>query len=340
MNHDIPLRRALLISVLTVVLTALGVYALVTRPFQAEGLRLTAVFGQAGQGLGDGAPVKVRGVTVGSVERTELTGAGRARLTLRLDPGVRVPATASASIEPASAFGPKFVELTPGAGEHGGPFLASGAAIDRTSDPQDLSNLLAQADATLGAVDPTEVATIVDALAQGLDGQGVRLRETIDQVSVLTDVAHRRRAEARRFLTDAAGLTGTLAASGAGADLVAAGGDAGTLIEETAAGGTGRLGDFADEISGLSGFVSHGFGKRGGQLGEAFRSGERAAAVIYAQLGLAGNAVRTGNGLLPLYGELTSLAGPEGKNYIRTQGLLPTDPCRLIVGVCAPQGGR
>ncbi|QFG22340.1 MlaD family protein [Actinomadura sp. WMMB 499] len=338
MNHEIPLRRALLISVLTLVLTALGVGLLVARPFQAEGLRLTAVFGQAGQGLGDGAPVKVRGVTVGSIERMELTGDGRARLTLRLDPGVRVPESVSASIEPLSAFGPKFVELTPGAGERNGPFLASGATIERTSAAEDLSDLLAQADATLSAIDPTEVATVVDAVAQGLNGQGVRLGETIDQVSVLTDVAHRRRVEARRFLADAAGLTGTLAASGSGADLVAINGDANTLIEETAAGGTGRLGAFADELSELSGFVSHGFDKRGGQLGEAFRSGERAAAVIYAQLGLVGDGVRTGGRLLPLYGELTSLAGPEGKNYIRTQGLLPTDPCRLIVGVCEPGG--
>lgn len=246
----------------------------------------------------------------------------------------------SASIEPASAFGPKFVELTPGEGEHDGPFLASGASIDRTSDPQDLSNLLAQADETLSAVNPTEVATIVHTVAQGLNGQGVRLGETIDQVSVLTNVAHRRRAEAREFLIDAAGLTGTLAANGTGDDIVAVGGDANTLIEETAAGGTGRLGEFADEISELSGLVSHGFDERGGQLREGFRSGERAAAVIYAQLGLVGDAVRTGGGLLPLYGELTSLAGPEGKNYIRTQGLLPTDPCRLIVGICDAQGGR
>ncbi|MFC7730110.1 hypothetical protein [Actinomadura keratinilytica] len=86
--------------------------------------------------------------------------------------------------------------------------------------------------------------------------------------------------------------------------------------------------------------MSHGFDKRGGQLGEGFRSGERAAAVVYAQLGLAGNAVRTGNKLLPLYGELSSLPGTQGKNHLRVQGLLPTDPCRLIIGLCGSTGGR
>src|SRR5690606_4134659 len=55
--------------------------------------------------------------------------------------------------------------------------------------------------------------------------------------------------------------------------------------------------------------------------------------------GLLGDAARTGNGLLPLYGELTSLEGPEGKNYIRSQGYLPSDPCGLILGLCGPYGG-
>ncbi|SEG08844.1 phospholipid/cholesterol/gamma-HCH transport system substrate-binding protein [Thermomonospora echinospora] len=340
MNHEIPLRRALLVSLLTLVIVAVGGYALVARPFRAEGTRLTAEFGRAGQGLGDGAPVKIRGVTVGSVERAELTGAGRARLTLRLDPGVRVPTSATASIEPASAFGPKFVDLVPGAGERGGPYLASGATIARTSDPQDLSDLLSDADATLRAVDATEVATIVRTLAQGLNGQGGRLRATIDHTSTLMDVAYRRRSEARRFLHDAAGLTGALAGAGSGDDLITISGDANTLIAGTAAGGRDRLGQFADQLSEISALVSHGFDKRGGQLGQGFRSGERAAALVYAQLGLAGNAVRTANGLLPLYGELTSMPGPEGKNYMRAQGLLPTDPCQLIIGLCGSTGGR
>ncbi|GLZ14366.1 hypothetical protein Acsp04_46010 [Actinomadura sp. NBRC 104425] len=339
MNDEIPLRRALLISAVTMAVLALGGYLLIARPLRAEGIRLTAEFGRAGQGLGDDAPVKIRGVTVGSVERTELTSAGRARLTLRLNPGVRVPTSVTASIEPASAFGPKFVNLVPGSGENTGPYLASGAVITRTSAAQDLSDLLAQADATLHAVDATEVGTIVHTLAQGLAGQGGRLRATIDQTGTLTDVAYRRRDEARRFLGDAADLTEALARAGTADDAVSVAGDADLLIT-TAAQGRDRLGSFADRLAEISALVSHGFDKRGGQLGEGFRSGERAAAVVYAQLGLAGNAVRTGNELLPLYGELSSLPGPQGKNYLRVQGLLPTDPCRLIIGLCGSTGGR
>ncbi|MFB4319541.1 MlaD family protein [Actinomadura sp. 21ATH] len=340
-NEEIPLRRRLVIAVATLAATGLVVYGLVAQPFQDGGTVLTAEFGRAGQGLGKDAPVKIRGVTVGSVTGTELAGSGRARLTLRLRPGIRVPDTVTAVIEPASAFGPKFVNLRPGAHEQDGPFLASGARIARTADPRDLSDLLADADAGLGAIEPAEVATIVRTLADGLSGNGTRLRATIDQTGVLVGVAHKRRAEARRFLRDGADLSTALA--GSGDELVAIGGDGNTLISTTAAGGTGRLGAFADGISDVSALVAHGLTKRGGQLGEAFRSGERAAAVIYSQLGLLGNAVRTGNRLLPLYGELTSLPGPGGKNYLRSQAYLPTDPCELLVGLCGPStrgGGR
>ncbi len=91
---------------------------------------------------------------------------------------------------------------------------------------------------------------------------------------------------------------------------------------------TSRLAGFADGLADVSLLVSHGFDKRGGQLGQAFRSSERTARIIYSQLGLLGDTVRTGNKLLPLYGELTSLKGTGGKNYMRTQGPAADRPLR------------
>ncbi|MEV4676383.1 MlaD family protein [Actinomadura sp. NPDC049382] len=335
-NEEIPLPRRLLISAVTLAVLAGLLYVLVARPGRDPGTVLTAEFGRAGQGLGAGAPVKIRGVTVGSVADVALTGGGRARVALRLDAGTRVPDTVTASIEPASAFGPKFVALVPGAHAGTGPYLASGARIARTSDPRDLSDLLARADAGLGAVDAEEVGTIVHTVATGLHGQGARLRQTIDQTGILLDVAYKNRADARRFVGDAADLSGAL--SDKGDELVGISADANALIG-TAARGRGRLAGFADGLSDVSLLAAHGFDKRGGQLGQAFRSSERTARIIYAQLGLVGDAVRTGNKLLPLYGELTDLKGTGGKNYIRTQGYLPTDPCELVLGLCGPYGG-
>ncbi|MFA1538263.1 MlaD family protein [Actinomadura monticuli] len=334
-NEEISLPRRLLISALTLAITAGLLYVLIAPPWRDSGTVLTAEFGRAGQGLGSGTPVKVRGVTVGSVSGVELTGAGRARISLRLDPGTRVPDSVTASIEPASAFGPKYVALVPGAHADTGPYLASGARIAHTSDPSDLSDLLARADAGLGAIDAEEAGTIVHTVAVGLHGQGARLRQTIDQTGILLDVAYKNRRNARTFVGDAADLTGALRDKGD--EITAISGDANALIG-AAARGNGRLAGFADGLSDVSLLVSHGFDKRGGQLGQAFRSSERTARIIYSQLGLLGGTVRTANGLLPLYGELTSLKGTGGKNYMRTQGLLPTDPCALILGLCGPYG--
>ncbi|HEX2313405.1 MAG TPA: MlaD family protein [Thermomonospora sp.] len=337
-DETMPLPRRLAVTAATLVVTALVLYTLIAEPFAERGVRLTAEFGRAGQGLGRNAPVKVRGVDVGRVSRVELAPTGRVRVTLELRPGTRVPDTATAAVEPASIFGPKFVNLVPGAHERNGPFLASGAAITRTSDPRDLADLLGDADRTLAAIDPDEVATIMTTLARGLDGQGARLRATIDQTGVLLDVAHDHRADARRFLADGADLAGALA--GSGDALVGITADANTLISTTAAGGEGRLGAFADRVSELSGLIGHGFGRRGGQLGEGFRSGERAVAILYRQLGLTGDAVRTGNRLLPLYNDLATQRGPGGKHYLAVHGWLASNPCELIVGLCGRTGGR
>ncbi|MBW8487350.1 MCE family protein [Actinomadura parmotrematis] len=340
-NEEIPLPRRLAITAVTLAVAAAALYVLVARPGADGGTVLTAEFGRAGQGLGTGTPVKVRGVTVGSVAGVTLTDGGRARLRLRLDRGTRVPDTATASIEPASAFGPKFVDLAPGAHARTGPYLAAGARIARTSDPRDLSDLIAAAGSRLGAVDAEEVYTVVHTIAQGLDGQGVRLRATIDHSRVLLDVAYDNRANARRFLADGALLSGALA--GKGDEVTAISGDLNDLIATTAA-GRGRLAGFADGLTDVSLLVAHGFDARGAQLGEGFRSAERTARILYAQLGLLGDAVRTGSELLPLYGRLASLPGPDGKHYLRSQGYLPTSPCALIVGLCGTgtgtEGGR
>ena len=338
MITEMTLRRRLAISAVTVLTLAGLLFVLLADPFGTEGVRYDAEFGHAGQGLGTGAPVKIRGVPVGTVSVVRLGDDGRARISLRLDSGVRVPDSVTASIEPASVFGPKFVDLIPGGGEATGPYLSAGALITRTSDPTDLSDLLAQAGKTVSAVDPAEVSIIVHTLAVGLGGQGPRLRATIDDTGTLLDLAYRHRGDARRFLTDGADLTATLA--GSGGDLVAVSGDADTLISETAAGGRGRLGAFAAGLGDVSALLAHGLDKRGGQLGEAFRSGERAISVVYSQLGLLGDGVRAGNALLPVYNDLTRLPGPGGKHYLAVQAFLPGSPCELILGLCGPKGGR
>lgn len=335
-DSGISLPKRLAVSAGTVVMLMLAAYVLIAEPFTAAGTTLYAEFGRAGQGLSTISPVKVRGVDVGGIEKIELDDSGRARVTMKVDDGVRIPDTVIAAVEPASVFGPKFINLIPGAHEQAGPFLAGGTTIERTADARDLSDLLGDADAAVQAIDPTELSTVLSTLSRGLAGQGTRLSETIDNTGELLRVAHENRRNARVFLHDAANLTGALGDSGD--QVTGLAGDANTLIADTAAGGQGRLGAFAEQISQVSGLVSHGLDKRGGQLGTAFRSGERATSVIYAQLGLAGDGIRGANILLPQYQDLIKLPGPDGKRYLGVQGYLPSNPCELILGICPAEG--
>ncbi|RAY16235.1 MCE family protein [Actinomadura craniellae] len=330
--EDMPLRRRLTISLATLLALAATGYALIARPFAAEGTRLVADFGTAGQGLGTSSPVKIRGVTVGRVDAIDLLPDGRARVTLRIDPGTHVPDSVSATVEPESVFGPKFVGLAPGPREATGPYLADGARIAVTGESGDLNSLLTDADRTLAAIDPQDVAVIVDALGQGLGGQGQRLRGIVDSTGTLVEVAHRRRREAQVFLADLGALAEL---RGVGQSAGAVTGDANALIA-TASAGQNRLRRTASGVSAVSALLAHGLGKHGGNAGEGFRSAERAAAVLRAQLGIGGPAVRTLTELLPYYRAVGWAPGPDGtgKHMLAVQIMLPTDPCELLIGLC------
>lgn len=333
-TENMSLARKLTITLVTLAIVITTGIVLTVRPFDAPGTRLTATFDRAGQGLGKDSQVKVRGVTVGTVDSIELAAGGKALVRMSIDPGVRIPDSVTASVEPASVFGPKFLNLIPGPGEAKGPFLADGRNITRTSGSRDLSELLADADRGLSAVDPQEVAVITRTLAVGLGGQGTRLREIVDNVDTIEQVAYRQRANARLFLGDGADLATALQNSGPALNGITA--DTNALITQAASGEPGRLGDFGDSLADVSGLVAHGFNKRGDQLREAFRSAERLTKVIYAQLGLAGNGVRNLAGLLPIYQDLVKNPAIGDRHYLASQIWLSSDPCQLLVGVCGP----
>ncbi|ROO88236.1 phospholipid/cholesterol/gamma-HCH transport system substrate-binding protein [Actinocorallia herbida] len=327
-EHSLGRRTA--IAALTVVLTALLLFVLITKPYKTVGDTFTAEFGTAGQGLGTTSPVKVRGMHIGRVSSIDLLPNGRARITMTMNPGVRVPDTATASLEPESVFGPKFINLLPGDHEKGGPYLKAGTAIGKTSDPRDLNDLLSDANKALAALDPTELAIIVDALAGGLAGQGTTLRETLESVEVIVGVAHDNRHNAEVFLADLARLARI---QGAGDDIatIVAGTNA---VIATASQGDGRLRAFADALSDISGLTAHGFAAHGGDLREGFHSAERAVGVIDAQLGRLGPGLRTIVNLLPVYRAVSWPSAPGDHRLLAVKVLIPANPCAIIIGVC------
>ena len=173
------------------------------------GYELTGTFAAAGQGLLPGSDVKIRGVNVGEVRSIRLVD-NRARITMRIEDGTDVPAATQAVIRPKTLFGEKFVDLLPGETEMTGPFLADGDVIEDTLGGFELEQVLADTFPVLEAIDPAELAVVLDELATGAEGLGPNVNRTLQNAAALSDLAVSNDAEFRQFTDDLALLSETL----------------------------------------------------------------------------------------------------------------------------------
>lgn len=147
-----------------------------------DSYRVDAVFARAGQNLRDGSDVKMRGVLVGTVGRTEVTPDGKARVVMNMFPSQTVPSNVEAAIRAKTLFGEKFVELQivePVSKEK----LVAGDVIpeSRTTPPFEVETILTKAVPLLDAIDPVQFGAALAALAQGFVGNEQSLRKATVQ---------------------------------------------------------------------------------------------------------------------------------------------------------------
>jgi phospholipid/cholesterol/gamma-HCH transport system substrate-binding protein len=102
------------------------------------GYLLEATF-NAVDGIETASEVRLSGIRVGRIERMRLTPEYRARVWMRIESGVEVPADTAAAIHTDGLFGSKYVELQPGGEER---VLAHGDTITYTQDSLIVSELL------------------------------------------------------------------------------------------------------------------------------------------------------------------------------------------------------
>ncbi|WP_433463752.1 MCE family protein [Spirillospora sp. CA-128828] len=148
-------------------------------------LKLTATFDDA-QGLVAGHSVKMSDITIGTVTKVELAGY-KAKATLSIKDGIKIPKGTRAEIKVTSLLGENYVDLQmpPGASMDRGPFYATGAAITDTSVQPAFEQVVGQAGPLIQALAGDDVATVVNAGATALDGQGQKLNKTIAQAGEL-----------------------------------------------------------------------------------------------------------------------------------------------------------
>ena len=106
------------------------------------GYEIAAEFGSTG-GLSVGDDVRISGIKVGQITAQQLDPITYvAKVSMAIEPTVKIPSDSSARITAASLLGGNYLELMPGAATS---TLAAGAVIYDTRDPISLSDLLGKA---------------------------------------------------------------------------------------------------------------------------------------------------------------------------------------------------
>ena len=138
MNHT---RTDILVGLFVLVgITCLGYLAIrlgKLELFGAQGYVLFADFASVA-GLKPGDPVEIAGVKVGRVEGMTLAE-DKARLTLRLNDGIKLQEDVIASVRARGLIGDKFVLVSPGASDK---IIPAGGRIRETDSPPDIPDLI------------------------------------------------------------------------------------------------------------------------------------------------------------------------------------------------------
>ena len=128
-----------------VLLAAVGFVALAYEAADVKGnggYELAAEFGSTG-GLSVGDDVRISGIKVGQITAQQLDSITHvAKVSMAIDPTIKIPSDSSARITAASLLGGNYLELMPGAATD---TLVAGAVIYDTRDPISLSDLLGKA---------------------------------------------------------------------------------------------------------------------------------------------------------------------------------------------------
>ena len=128
-----------------VLLAAVGFVALAYEAADVKGnggYEIAAEFGSTG-GLSVGDDVRISGIKVGQITAQQLDSVTYvAKVSMAIDPTIKIPSDSSARITAASLLGGNYLELMPGAATD---TLGAGAVIYDTRDPISLSDLLGKA---------------------------------------------------------------------------------------------------------------------------------------------------------------------------------------------------
>jgi len=175
--------RRRLVGVVFLLVFALLVWlsvALYNKQFTPAAM-VTLYTDSVGNEMHPGADVKIRGVQVGEVRQISADGTG-AKLELAIQPDMvnQIPANVTAEMLPTTLFGERYVDLVMPAAPTQAR-LTAGTVItqDHAADAVELEKVLNNLLPLLQASEPDKLSATLTAIAQGLQGHGTELGQTL-----------------------------------------------------------------------------------------------------------------------------------------------------------------
>jgi phospholipid/cholesterol/gamma-HCH transport system substrate-binding protein len=170
---------------------------------------VTVYTASVGNEMHPGAQVMERGVQVGEVRAVSADGVG-AKLILALQPDALpgLPANVSAEMLPTTLFGERYVDLV--LPRH--PVtatLTSGSVIEqnRSADALELAQVLNNLLPMLNAIQPQKLSLTLTAIAQGLQGRGQELHDSLVTLNAYLKVMNPQLPRFDKDITLLAGLS-------------------------------------------------------------------------------------------------------------------------------------
>lgn len=180
----------------------------------AGGYRVSAIFSDVSD-LVPEASVRVADVTVGTVTRITLTHSLQARVDMRIEPSVKLPANSVAILQQTSLLGEKFIELgpPPGVAPASGD-LAAGTVIpeSQTTAYPDLEQIFGALSLLLNGGGLQRLQTIDYELSQALAGRESSVRDLLHQLNFLLGGLNQQKSQIVRALDATDSLTSQLEA--------------------------------------------------------------------------------------------------------------------------------
>lgn len=186
-----PAARAIAGATTALLLVALAYFGVrLAQGVLVDTTSVNVQFGQIGQGLVQGGDVKAKGVAIGQVGLIELDENLNAVVELVINPPYQVPTDSQFLVTSKTLLGEKQVEVV-AENLMEGPFLEDGALIDDPLQVVEFQDVLAETAELFEAIDPEDLAIVINDGIGAFDNQGTQIARAIDEGARATDVGVR-----------------------------------------------------------------------------------------------------------------------------------------------------